>query len=122
MVNYIKGTDPVFQALADPTRRLMIERLARESMPVSKLAEPFEISAPAVSKHVRILESAGLLRREIRGRVHMCHLQGEALSGAISWLEEQRRFWDRSLDKLESYFQRRVTERERDAKRRTRKD
>ena len=95
----------IFHALSDPTRRAMIERLGRASMPVTKLAEPFAMSAPAISKHVRVLERAGLLRREIRGRVHLCHLQADAMTDALSWMDEQRRFWEASLDNLETYFQ-----------------
>jgi DNA-binding transcriptional ArsR family regulator len=104
MVNYNGVHDKVFQALADPTRREMIARLAREPMSVSQLSEPFDISAPAVSKHVRVLEASGLLRREIKGRRHVCHLRGDGLAAAYSWLEEQRRFWEQSLDGLERYF------------------
>ena len=93
-----------FQALSDPTRRQMIERLGKSPMPVSHLAAPFAMSAPAISKHVRVLERAGLLRREVRGRVHMCHLETDALREALAWMHEQRRFWEASLDNLEAYF------------------
>lgn len=92
--NSATDTSAIFQALADPTRRTMIERLSSGPMPVSRLAEPFPISAPAVSKHVRVLEKAGLIRREIRGRSHVCHLQSEGLRSALTWLEQQRRFWE----------------------------
>lgn len=75
--------DLVFHALSDPTRRTMIERLARKPMIVLALAEPFDISAPVVSKHVRVLEIAGLLKREIRGRIHLCYLQGEGMRAVL---------------------------------------
>ena len=105
MVNYSIQPEIVFQALADPTRRAMVERLSRRPMPVAELAEPFDMSAPAISKHLRVLDKAGLLRREIRGRVHICHLCNQPLNEALSWLEEQRRFWEQNLDKLERYFE-----------------
>jgi DNA-binding transcriptional ArsR family regulator len=82
----------------------MIERLAQGPMPVSRLAEPFAMSAPAISKHVRVLERAGLLRREVRGRTHICHAQGDALRAAERWLDRQRQYWEQSLDALEEYF------------------
>jgi DNA-binding transcriptional ArsR family regulator len=122
MVNYsAQSGNQVFQALSDPTRRTMVERLARRPMSISELAEPFDISAPAVSKHVRVLENAQLISREIHGRVHICRLRGEALAVAISWMDEQRRFWEQSLDRLERYFQRRNDGGKRHGKRRTRK-
>lgn len=95
-VNGLSGDDgpegAVFKALSDSTRRAMVERLAQESMPVAQLAEPFKISAPAISKHLRVLERAGLLEREIRGTTHICHLRGEGLTAARAWLDAQRRF------------------------------
>lgn len=121
MVNYQVSTDAVFNALADATRRAMVERLTRESMPVARLAEPFPISAPAISKHLRVLERAGLLEREIQGRTHICHLRGEGLAEAVSWLDEQGRFWAQSLDRLESYFRHKHTKGKRNVKRRNRK-
>jgi len=96
--------EDVFQALADPTRRAMVERLARGPMSVARLGAPFAISGPAVTKHLRVLERAGLLRRERQGRVHVCHLQAEPLRDARAWLDEQQRFWEQSLDALERYF------------------
>ena len=105
MVKYNQTPEMLFHALSDRTRRIMVERLARQPMPVSRLAEPFAMSAPAISKHVRVLEEAGLLRREIRGRTHVCHLRIDALRAAERWLDRQRHYWEQSLEALEAYFQ-----------------
>lgn len=84
----------------------MIERLARRPMSVTELGEPFPISAPAISKHLRALERAGLIKREIRGRTHLCRLEPSAIDEALGWLEQQRSFWEQSLDRLEGHFTR----------------
>jgi DNA-binding transcriptional ArsR family regulator len=92
--------DAVFAALADPTRRRILERLARSPLSVGELGAEFPISQPAISKHVRVLESSGLLRREVVGRVHRCTLAPHAMQTASAWIEKQRRFWDTTLDRL----------------------
>lgn len=98
--------DAVFGALADPTRRRMVERLARHPMSVGEMSQGFAISQPGISKHVKVLEEAGLLKREIVGRVHRCRLEPKAVEAASIWIDEQRRFWIRALDRLEAYFSR----------------
>ena len=97
--------DAVFGALSDPTRRRILERLARQPMTVGEIAAGFSISQPGISKHVRILEDAGLLKREVVGRVHHCRLEPSAMNGASSWLEKQRAFWNATLDRLDTYLQ-----------------
>ncbi|MGA8098892.1 MAG: metalloregulator ArsR/SmtB family transcription factor [Candidatus Cybelea sp.] len=98
--------DAVFGALADPTRRRMVERLARRPMSVGEMSQGFAISQPGISKHVKVLEEAGLLKREIVGRVHRCRLEPKAVEAASTWIDEQRRFWNGTLDRLEAYFNR----------------
>lgn len=94
--------DRVFGALSDPTRRRIVERLSRRSLSVGEIAAEFSISAPAVSKHVRVLEESGLLKREIAGRIHRCTLSPAAMDSATKWLERQRAYWNASLDRLET--------------------
>lgn len=94
--------DGVFQALADPTRRAIVKRLSVGPALVTELAAPFDMSLNAVSKHLRVLERAGLLRREIRGREHHCALEAAPLEGAAEWIEFYRRFWTTRLDALET--------------------
>jgi len=91
----------VFRALGDPTRRRMLHDLSRGERTVGQLAAPFSMSLAAASKHVRTLENAGLLRREVRGRTHWCHFDPTPLAEAYDWLGFYRRFWSRSLDRLE---------------------
>jgi len=92
--------DATFRALADPTRRAMLARLAAGESTVTELAAPFGVSLPAVSKHLRVLERAGLLARERRGRAHHCRLRRAPLAGAARWIAHYRRFWDVELDTL----------------------
>ena len=94
----------VFSALADPTRRAILARLALGESTVSELAEPFDMSLPAVSKHLKVLEGAGLLARARQGRVHRCQLDGRALAEAADWIEHYRAFWDGQLDALAAYL------------------
>ena len=94
--------DHIFSALSDPTRRRIVERLARGPLTVGQIAEGFAISQPAISRHVRVLEESGLLQREIIGRVHQCALAPTAIAGASEWLERQRAYWNASLDRLEA--------------------
>jgi DNA-binding transcriptional ArsR family regulator len=100
MVNNSLALDRVFGALADPTRRRIVERLSRRSLTIGEIAAEFDISQPAISKHVRVLEESGLLQRRIVGRVHHCSLSPAAMVSAAKWLEEQRAFWTASLDRL----------------------
>jgi DNA-binding transcriptional ArsR family regulator len=92
--------DVTFRALADATRRAILERLARGSASMTELAEPFAMSLPAVSKHLRVLERAGLVARQREGRVHRMDLARGPLREAIAWLDEYRRFWEARLDAL----------------------
>src|SRR5271166_72667 len=91
----------VFHALGDATRRRMLRRLAGGERTVSQLAEPFAISLAAASKHIKALENAGLIRREIRGRTHVCRLDPGPLATAHAWLSFYERFWTERLDVLE---------------------
>jgi len=91
----------VFHALGDATRRRMLHELAAGERTVSQLAEPFAISLAAASKHIKALENAGLIRREVRGRTHLCRLDPGPLASAHEWLSFYERFWTRRLDALE---------------------
>ena len=93
--------DTVFHALGDPTRRQMLHELAGGERTVSELAGPFAMSLAAASKHIKALESAGLIRREVRGRTHVCRLEAGPLAEAEQWLRQYERFWTGRLDKLE---------------------
>jgi len=93
--------DAVFHAIGDATRRQMLRELARGERTVSQLAEPFAMSLAAASKHIKALESAGLIRREVRGRTHMCRLDPGPLASAHEWLSFYERFWTDRLDILE---------------------
>lgn len=93
-----------FSALSDPTRRSILARLASGSATVNELAEPFRISLPAISRHLKVLEGAGLIRREVEAQKRRCYLQPDALLAANEWIETHRRFWTESLDSLESYL------------------
>jgi DNA-binding transcriptional ArsR family regulator len=94
--------DTVFHALGDATRRQMLRELAAGERTVGQLAEPFDISLAAASKHIKTLESAGLIRREVRGRTHVCRLDPGPLANANEWLTYYERFWTQSLDKLDA--------------------
>lgn len=91
----------VFHALGDATRRQMLRELSQGERSVSQLAEPFAISLAAASKHIKALESAGLIRREVRGRTHLCRLDPGPLASAQAWLNYYERFWTDGLDALE---------------------
>jgi DNA-binding transcriptional ArsR family regulator len=93
--------DGIFHALGDPTRRQMLRELATGERTVSELAEPFAMSLAAASKHIKALESAGLVRRDIKGRTHFVRLDPEALAGAFEWLKYYERFWTDRLGVLE---------------------
>ena len=96
--------DRTFGALAHPIRRGILARLAAGEATVAELAQPFKVSAPAISKHMRILEDAGLLSRHKEGREHRCRLEAKRMQEAERWLERQRRFWNERLDNLERYL------------------
>jgi DNA-binding transcriptional ArsR family regulator len=106
MVNYSSAPlDATFGALADPTRRAILARLAQGEAMVKELAEPFRVSLPAISKHVRVLEAAGLLEREIDGRVHRCRLAAQPMKNAAAWIEQYRAFWELQFDVLAKYLE-----------------
>jgi DNA-binding transcriptional ArsR family regulator len=92
-------------ALADPTRRAILARLAEGETSVSELARPFAISMPAISKHLRVLERAGLIIRGRAAQSRPCRLNPEGMKEAADWLEKYRRFWEHSFDRLETYLQ-----------------
>jgi DNA-binding transcriptional ArsR family regulator len=100
-----KTLDRTFAALADPTRRRILAHLARGDKCVTHLAKPHAMSLPAVSKHLRVLEKAGLLRRRRYGRVHEMQLEAGPLKQAAQWVEEYRKFWEGSLDRLAAYLE-----------------
>jgi DNA-binding transcriptional ArsR family regulator len=102
MVEYIPSQlDSVFHALGDATRRQMLREMATGERTVSELAAPFEMSLAAASKHIKVLEAAGLLRREVRGRTHVCSLGPGPLASAFEWLKFYEIFWAGRLDRLE---------------------
>jgi len=93
-----------FAALADPTRRAILAHLASGEATVSELAEPFEMSGPAISKHLKVLEHAGLISRGRQAQWRPCRLKADPLKAAADWLEEYRRFWEESFDRLDDYL------------------
>ena len=101
------NTDPLsatFAALADPTRRAILARLAKGKRSVTELAQPFAMSLPAVSKHLKVLENAHLIERSRDAQWRPCKLAPEPLKQVSSWLEQYRQFWEESLDRLEDYL------------------
>jgi len=96
--------DRTFSALADPTRRSLLEHLALGDCCVTDLARPHRMSLPAVSKHLKVLEGAGLVSRQKQGRVHSLKLEAAPMKQAQQWIEEYRRFWEASFDRLEDYL------------------
>jgi len=96
--------DSLFQALADPTRRAILERLSRGPASVSDLARPFDMSLAAVVQHLAVLEGAGVVASEKVGRVRTCRIEPEALSLAETWIKERRTRWERRLDRLGDYL------------------
>jgi len=105
MVNYYEaGLSSVFAALADPTRRGILARLARRDSTVTELAEPFPISLPAIAKHLHVLEQAGLVKTEKEGRIRYCRLEPKRLREATAWLEHYRSFWEERLEALELHL------------------
>lgn len=100
-------SDPLsvtFEALADPTRRAILARLTSGVATVNELAEPFDMSLPAVSKHLKVLERAGLIAKSRQAQWRPCRLEATPLKDAASWIEQYRKFWEESLDRLEVYL------------------
>ena len=93
-----------FAALADPTRRAILARLALGETSVKELAQPFDMSLPAISKHLKVLEGAGLISRGREAQWRPCRIDGTALKDVDNWLERYRRFWDESFDRLDDYL------------------
>ena len=104
MLNQTATLDLVFQALADPTRRMMVERLVRGPASVSDLAQPFQMSLPAVVQHLQVLEASGLVRSEKNGRVRTCRIDPAALRKAEKWIVTRRENWERRLDRLGDFL------------------
>jgi DNA-binding transcriptional ArsR family regulator len=93
-----------FAALADPTRRAILNRLASGATSVTELAKPFDMSLPAISKHLKVLERAGLIRRGRAAQWRPCQLQARPLKNAAHWIEQYRKFWEESFDRLDDYL------------------
>ena len=93
-----------FAALADPTRRAILARLSAGAVSVTELAEPFRISLPAVSKHLKVLARAGLITRTREAQVRPCRLKADPLKGVADWVEEYRTYWEQSFDRLDDYL------------------
>jgi DNA-binding transcriptional ArsR family regulator len=93
-----------FSALADPTRRAILARLARGELSVGKLARPFKISGPAITKHLKVLRRVGLISQGRRAQWRPCRLEAKPLQEIAAWVEEYRRFWDQSFDRLDEYL------------------
>lgn len=107
MVNYESASERLnatFSALADPTRRAILSRLASGEASVQELAKPFRMSLPAVSKHLKVLHRAGLIARVRRAQWRPCRLSAGPLKDVSDWVEHYRRFWDQSLDRLDEYL------------------
>jgi DNA-binding transcriptional ArsR family regulator len=105
MLNYEARLDQAFQALADPTRRVIVERLAQGPASVSELKRPLDMSLPAVMQHLAVLETSGLVVSQKSGRVRTCRINPAALAEAERWIAERRLEWERRLDRLGDYLQ-----------------
>ena len=106
MVNYTAETlNHTFAALADPTRRAILERLSFGDSSVTALAEPFDVSLPAISKQLRVLERAGLLTQEKDGRVRRCRLEALPMKEAVEWIAQYQRFWENQLESLADFLE-----------------
>jgi DNA-binding transcriptional ArsR family regulator len=106
MVHKADRLDATFAALADPTRRAILARLARGECSVSELSAPFDMSMPAVSKHLKVLEKAGLIARGRDAQWRPCRLEGARLREIAEWLDQYREFWEQSFDRLDDYLRR----------------
>ena len=94
--------DAVFGAIADPTRRSMLTSLASRPLSIGELAAPFDITLAAASKHIKVLERAGLIQREVQGRTHLCRIEAAPLHAGLEWIRHYERFWNEKLDALEA--------------------
>lgn len=103
MDNYSRELDHAFSALADPTRRAIMARLVQGEASVGELAEPFDMALPSLMKHIRVLETGGLVESEKHGRVRTCRLRPSGMACVETWLAEQRAMWEARLDRLEAY-------------------
>src|SRR5918999_2147853 len=112
MATSTDSLDRTFAALADPTRRAILARLALGEASVTELAEPFEMSLPAVSKHLKVLERAGLITRGRNAQWRPCRLEADPLRDVSDWLQDYRRFWDESYQRLDDYLVKLTEERE----------
>ena len=102
----------VFSALSDPTRRAMLQRLSQGKVSVTELAKPFQMSLPAISKHIHVLESTGLVRRERAGRFHILHLNPVPLISTAAWIQENLPMWETQMDALSAYLESEAKEKE----------
>ena len=109
MVEHRQGLDAVFAAVADPTRRAILATLARKPATVTEIARPFPVSLNAISKHLMVLERAGLIRRKVIGREHHCSIEPRRLQEAAAWFDHYRTFWEERLDSLERHLGARAT-------------
>lgn len=116
-----KKLDATFTALADPTRRAIVARLAQGDATVNELAAPFTMTLPGISKHLKVLEHCGLISRSRHAQFRPCHLEGEALDAVASWVDENRRIWTERFDQLDEHLRdiRRTPARRRSRKRGT---
>ena len=108
--------DRTLLALADPTRRAILERLTKGDARVTEISEPFEMSLNAVSKHLQVLERAGLIKREVKGRDHWLSFEGSPLSEAGKWIDRYRMFWEQRLESLDHFLRRKYHSKERKRK------
>ena len=106
LLNMDDALSQTFSALADPTRRAILARLATGAATVGDLAEPFDMSLPAVSRHLRVLTDAGLIERHTEAQWRRCELRGEGFRAAADWIEFYRRFWETQFDKLDAFLKR----------------
>jgi DNA-binding transcriptional ArsR family regulator len=104
MIDQAATLQRVFHALADPTRRAVVERLGRGAAPVSELAEPFDMALPSFMQHLKVLEAAKLVATKKTGRVRTCRLLPESLVAAENWMSAQRALWNRRLDQMDEYL------------------
>ena len=104
MLNYQQSLDTAFQALSDPTRRAILERLSRGPASVSELAQPLPMSLPAVHQHLQVLEECGLMEWEKKGRVRWCRIDRKGLKSAEDWVLDRRRVWENRLDALDRHL------------------
>jgi len=110
MVEHTDTLDKTFHALANPVRREMLAHLTHKRFTVLEMAQLFDLSLNGVSKHLKVLEQAGLIQREIQGRTHYCSLETERLREAAEWLDYYRHFWEGRLDALESFLEKKKNE------------